>query len=331
MNAAVLKTTGQPPRFGPFADPVAAEDEVLVRVTAAAIKPIDKALAQGTHYASGGSLPAVCGIDGVGALEDGSRVFFMMPRRPFGAMAEYTVVRRRTCLPAPDGVDDATLAAIMNPGLSAWGALTWRAELKPGEKVLILGATGVAGKLAIQSAKLMDARCVVAAGRDEDSLAALPALGADAVISLEQKEDAVMAEFATEGGKSGFDVVIDYLWGRPAELLLSAITRHDFERASARTRYVQVGESAGANISLPAEALRSSRLEMMGSGSGNQPPREMWPQILRDFLGRVQSGQLSIDTETVPLAEIEAAWRRDTHGRRLVVMPWQPSENEDAF
>ncbi|HEX3525708.1 MAG TPA: zinc-binding alcohol dehydrogenase family protein [Thermoanaerobaculia bacterium] len=147
MNAAVLHTLGQPPRYEPFAEPSPADGEALVHVHAAALKPLDKARADGSHYTSMGALPAVAGVDGTGRLDDGSRVVFAFPRPPFGAMAERTVVARSRCLPVPDGIDDVTAAAVFNPGLSAWGSLTWRAQLAPGETVLILGATGATGQL----------------------------------------------------------------------------------------------------------------------------------------------------------------------------------------
>lgn len=148
MNAAVLHAFGKSPRFEQFPEPTAGEGEVIVHVHAAALKPVDKPMASGSHYASPGELPVVCGIDGVGCLDDGGRVFFGGPRRPYGAMAQRTVVPRSFCFPVPGGVDDDTAATLPNPGLSAWLSLTWRAKLAPGNTVLILGATGVAGKLA---------------------------------------------------------------------------------------------------------------------------------------------------------------------------------------
>lgn len=137
MNAAVLHALGELPRCEAFPDPVTGEGEVLVEVRAASLKPVDRQMASGAHYASFRKLPVVCGTDGVGILEDGSRVFFAMPRAPHGAMAEHTVVARPRCFPLPDDVDDDTAAAVMNPGLSAWGALVWRAQLAAGETVLV--------------------------------------------------------------------------------------------------------------------------------------------------------------------------------------------------
>src|SRR5271168_894918 len=158
MNAAVLHTLGKPPRFEQFPEPIPGDGEVIVHVRAAALKPVDKQMASGSHYASPRELPVVCGIDGVGSLDDGARMFFGGPRRPYGAMAERTVVRRAQCFSVPEDVDDDTAAAIPNPGVSAWLSLKHSAKLASGEIVLILGATGVTGKLAIQIAKILGAR-----------------------------------------------------------------------------------------------------------------------------------------------------------------------------
>jgi len=168
MDAAVLHTFGKPPRSEQFPDPaVAGEGEVLVHVRAAALKPVEKQLASGTHYAIPSQLPVVCGVDGIGYLDDGTRVFFGGPRSPYGAMAQRTVVARSHCFQIPEAVDDATAAALANPGVSAWLTLTWRAKLIPGETVLVHGATGVTGKLAVQIAKLLGAGRVIAAGRND--------------------------------------------------------------------------------------------------------------------------------------------------------------------
>ena len=322
MKAAVLSVLDGPPRYENFEDPTANDGEVIVRVRAAALKPIDRQLASGAHYASQHDLPTVCGSDGVGTLDDGRRVFFAAPRAPFGAMAERAVVAGMRCFPLPDNVDDSTAAAVFNPGLSAFGALKWRAQIASGETVLILGATGVTGKLAIQTAKLLGAGRVVAAGRNERVLNSLKELGADAVIRLDKIGPELSETFAREAATKGFDVVIDYLWGSPVEALLGSITRKDFSPASSRVRLVQVGESAGPTISLPAAVLRSSRLEILGAGSGNAPAsREAWGEAIQWLLGNVARGALKIDTERVPLADVESAWERDWEGRRAVIVP----------
>jgi NADPH:quinone reductase-like Zn-dependent oxidoreductase len=319
MHAAVLRTLGTPPRCEQFAEPFPREGEVMVNVRAASLKPIDKQLAGGSHYARPRELPLVCGTDGVGHLSDGQRVFFGGTRAPYGAMAEHTVVSRAFCFPVPDGVDDETAAALPNPGVSAWLSLAFRAKLTPGENVLILGATGVTGKLAVKIAKLLGAGRVVAAGRNQQVLSTLHQLGADTTIRLDAPAQELGETFAREAGDSGFQIVIDYLWGHPTEMFLAAITRKEFAFAKSETRLVQVGESAGPTISLPAAVLRSAALTILGTAG--IPPRDILVDALQQVMARAATGELHVDTERVPLVEIENAWQRDQQGRRLVIIP----------
>ena len=319
MLAAVLHELGKPPRFEEFPDPTPGEGEVLIHVRAAALKPVDKQLADGKHYASPREFPVVCGADGMGRLEDGTRVFFGGPRRPYGAMAERTVVRRAQCFLVPDDVDDATAAAIPNPGVSAWLSLKHRAKLAPGETVLILGATGVTGKLAVQIAKILGAGRVVAAGRNERVLSTLLELGADASIRLDRPHEELIEAFRREAAKKGFDVIIDYLWGAPTEAMLTAITGAEFVVARSETRLVQAGESAGPTITLPAAVLRSTALTILGTAG--IPPWDVLTEAFQHVMNHAASGKLRIDTERIPLSEIESAWERNVPARRLVVIP----------
>src|SRR5215470_4165531 len=242
MKAAVLHALGESPRFEDFADPQPIEDEVLVHVKAASLKNVDKMMASGSHYDRLPHLPCVCGVDGVGLLDDGTRVYCGGARPPYGMMAERTVVSRAWCLPVPEKLDDVTAAALPNPALSAWLSLAWRAQLRAGETVLILGATGVAGQLAVQIARHLGAGRVVAAGRNRRVFARLPALGADAIVPLDLPDQELTAAFVREAGPNGYDVVLDYVWGRPTEVLLGALARHDLKAAAARTRLVEIGE-----------------------------------------------------------------------------------------
>jgi NADPH:quinone reductase-like Zn-dependent oxidoreductase len=320
MKAAVIHRFGQPPRFESFPDPTPAADEVLVQVRAAGLHPVVKALASGSHYGSTDQLPLIPGIDGVGRLEDGRRVYVGNPRPPYGTMAEQTVMPRSMCLPLPEGLDDATWAGLLNPGMSAWLALTWRARLAPGETVLVLGATGVAGQLAVQLATQLGAGRVIAAGRDQQVLATLPGLGADATVSLEMTDQDLPAAFTAAVTDNPADVVIDYLWGRPTEALIAAISRRGLTHAAPRVRLIEVGDSAGPTITLPAQVLRSSGLELSGSGAGTSP-LEAIMAALPQFIDRAASGELRVGVEQVPLAEVETAWQHGQHGRRLVLVP----------
>jgi NADPH2:quinone reductase len=319
MNAAVLRTLGKPPRCEPFPEPIPGDGEVVVHVRAAALKPVDKQMASGSHYASFRELPVVCGLDGVGNLDDGTRVFFAAPRQPHGAMAQRSVVSRFRCWSLPDDVDDVSAAAIVNPGVSAWLTLLERAKLAKGDHVLVLGATGTTGRLAVQIAKLLGAGRVVAAGRDESTLNRLHDLGADSTIPLNQPTKKLVEAFTRQAGARGFNVVIDYLWGHPTEAFLSAITGGDFA-PSGSIRLVQVGESAGPTISLCAAALRSSGLEIFGSGSGTAPPLDRLLDAYHQVLSRLANGELRIQTESVPLTDVEIAWERESRAR-LVIIP----------
>ncbi|HUI39130.1 MAG TPA: zinc-binding alcohol dehydrogenase family protein [Candidatus Nitrosotalea sp.] len=317
MQAAVLHSLGKAPRYEQFPEPVAGEGEVIVHVHAASLKPVERQLASGSHFASPREFPVVCGLDGVGHLSDGQRVFFGGPRQPYGAMAERTVVPQAYAFPIPENVNDETAAALPNPGVSAWLSLAYRAKLAPGENVLILGATGVTGKLAVQIAKLLGAARVVAAGRNQQALGTLHNLGADATIPLTLPEHELSDAFLREAGPSGFQVVIDYVWGRPAEAFLTAISRKEFAAIKSETRFVQVGESAAPAITLPAAVLRSSALTIMGTAG--IPPGNVLFEALKQVMAHAAKGELHIETESVPLADIEKAWQRDQPGRRLVI------------
>jgi len=318
VNAAVVHALGETPRFESFADPLAASDECLIEVTAAALKPVDRQMAAGTHYASPRKFPAICGLDGVGRRENGNRVYFAGPRPPYGSMAERCVVHESRCWPVPDNIDDVTVAAIVNPGMSAWLSLQWRARLIPGESVLILGATGTTGKLAVQLARTFGAGRIVAVGRDEETLRTLPSLGATASIKLDEH---FSANLERESGGRGFNVILDYLWGAPTEAVVAALARPDFSSAtSGRTRLLQIGESVGPTISLPAAALRSSALEIMGAGSGAKPTMDYIRTTYDDLLRAAAAGLLRVEREAVPLNEVGTVWSRPEQSRRRIVL-----------
>jgi len=321
VKAAVLEGIGKTPKCEGFEEPEAGEGEALVRVLAASLKPVDRQLASGTHFASPreADLPLICGTDGVGTLEDGTRVFFGGCRRPFGAMAELTVVPRAFCFPLPPGMGDETAAALANPGVSAWLSLTHRAKLAGGESVLVLGATGVTGQLAVQIAKLLGAVRVVGVGRNERVLARLGDLGADATIQLDQAPEALKEAYLSEMG-TGFDMILDYLWGEPTEALLAAITKSEFAETGKETRLVQVGESAGATMRLPAAVLRSTAVTILGTAG--IPPREVLFDAMREVMKRGATGELRMETERVALAEVESVWKRAGQaGCRTVLAP----------
>jgi NADPH2:quinone reductase len=320
MRAAIVRAFDAPPSYTTFADPVAEAGELLVTVTAAGLHQIVKSLATGTHYGSTGELPFVPGVDGVGKLEDGTRVYFGAARPPYATIAERALASKWMCIPLPDGLDDATAAGIANPAMSSWVALTARAKFVAGESVLILGATGVAGQLAIQIAKRLGARRVIAAGRNPQALEKLSGLGADAVISLDQDHDALVAAFRKEYAEAGVDVVLDYLWGQPAESVLQAISQKGLRKASPRVRFVQIGSSAGSTISLSAAALRSSGLELLGSGFGSASLDQIKTAIA-EFFKAAGAEPFQFSVKSAALSEVEALWNSPEPGSRLVFQP----------
>ncbi|MFL6120391.1 zinc-binding alcohol dehydrogenase family protein [Actinophytocola sp.] len=316
MDAAVVRELGQAPKFGQFDEPVPGEGEVLITVKAAALNPSTKATASGAHYASQKQVPFVVGLDGVGVLEDGKRVFFGGPRAPFGTFAQKAVAHQARCWPIPDDVDDVTAAAIPNPALSSWLPMVHQAKVEPGQTVLVLGATGTAGKLAIQIAKLLGAGRVVAAGRNEEILATLPELGADATIQLDQPHEQLVKAFSAE---PGFHTVLDFVWGKPTEALLAALTRPDFDADSFATKIVQIGEGAGPTITLPAAALRSAGLTIVGTG---MPPFQLFLDTFGQAMAHAANGTLKVDTAPTHLSEINTVWNQgDRNGKRVVMIP----------
>ena len=318
MNAAVVTSYNAPPRYMEFEEPVAGGGEVLVKVRAAGLHPIVRGLANGTHYGSAGVLPFIPGVDGVGTLPDGRRVLFGAARSPFGTMAERTVAHEAMCLPIPDEVSDADAAGMANPAMSSWAALTVRAKFVAGESVLILGATGVAGQMAVQIAKRLGARRVIAAGRNPEARQELKRLGADVVISLEQDRETLVNAFRQE--IAGVDVVLDYLWGAPAESLLAAIAQKGLSHASSRIRYLQIGDSAGKTISLAGATLRSSGVELLGSGFGSASLTQIFAAI-GEFFKAAAKQRFEIDIKTAALRDVEAVWRSPERGTRLVFLP----------
>lgn len=325
MKAAVLHQAGEIPRYEDFAEPIPQAGTELIRVKAAALKNIDKGLASGAHYGSAfDQLPMVVGVDGVGVLADGRRVIGMA-KKPYGLMAELALVNSQQVFELPPEIDDVTAAALLNPGMSAWFGVHYRAELQPGQSLLVLGATGVTGRLAVQIAKARGAGRIVAAGRNPASLAELEELGADEVISLNQPEDELQAALAAAHRSRPFDAVLDYVWGRPAEILLAALTGRSLDGEGHLLRYIQVGAMAGANISLSAATLRSSNLQISGIGGGSVPRQEMarvMTHHLPQLFALAASGQIRIQTEVMPLSQVSEAWQRqDVPGKRIVLVP----------
>jgi len=321
MKAAVLHQYGEAPKYGELPDPIPQNDNHLVMtMKAAAVKNLDKGRASGAHYSSGGQLhkPEGVGIDGVGVLADGTRVYsFGMG----GMIAEMGLADKNKMVRLPDGIDYVTAAALPNAVMGAAGALHFRAGIKQGETVLINGATGVTGKVAVQIAKHYGAKKVIVTGRNADSLNKLKELGADEIISLKQEDEQILTTLKEIHKSTPVDIVIDYLWGHPAELILTALQGKG--GATHPVRFVTVGGMAGDKIELSSGILRSSDIMLCGSGLGslsNQAMGELFRNILPEMLQLAADGKLKIDTVTADLKDIEETWHKDVAaGHRLVI------------
>jgi NADPH:quinone reductase-like Zn-dependent oxidoreductase len=311
MKAAIVKAPGSNPVYGDYEEPVAQSGQTILTVSASALSQLTRSRASGSHYSSGGSFPAIAGTDGVGRTTEGHRVYFVLPEAPFGALAERSLARTQYCIPLPDELDDITAAAIANPGMSAWAAMIERAHLKTGETVLVNGATGTAGRLAVQLAKYLGAAKVIAIGRNEAELEQVKALGADVTIPFtlgtlhpfgaKRYEEALIREFA-----SGIDVVVDYLWGESARTIIAAIAK-GVEDATP-VRFVHVGGASGEEkIDLPGAGLRSSAIVLMGSGFKSVRSSALLGAIKSVFEATLPAG-LQIATKAVPLSQVEDHW-----------------------
>lgn len=319
MYAAVVRSFTSPPRYEPFEQPQPhGEHELAVDVLAAALHPRVRSGAAGSHYTSTGALPLIPGIDGVGRADDGRLFYFVAFDGKFGTMAERTVIDTRRAVALDDRADVPALAAAMNPGMSSWVALRKRIAFAPGQKVLVLGATGGAGRMAVQIAKLLGAGHVTAAGRDPERLAALAAIGADDSVSLAGEPEQVAHALAAAG--ADVDVVIDYLWGTIAELAIPALVRSRNE-PSKPLRWIEIGSMAGTTLTLPSAALRAANLRLLGSGQGSLSTAEIVAE-LGELAEHVSAGTFAVDPLATPLADVESAWGRATApGQRIVFVP----------
>jgi NADPH:quinone reductase-like Zn-dependent oxidoreductase len=305
MKAAIVESAGSVPVYKDFAAPQAAAGEVVIEVAAAPLSQVTRARASGAHYSAANVFPFVPGIDGVGRRADGTSVYFLLPRAPFGSIAERAVAQEKFCVPLPEGLDAVTAAAMAIPAMSGWMGLKAQARLAPGEVVLVNGATGTSGRLAVQIAKRLGAGKVIATGRNKETLATLGKLGADVVLPLSSDGDALQAAFARAIAEDGIDVVLDYLWGPSAERLLAAIAKS--KNTGRPARFVQIGSSGGGTIALPYAVIRSYPLQMIGCGIGSVS-YDVMLQSIAESLQAGANGGLVVESRAVPLASVAEHW-----------------------
>ena len=310
MHAAVVTAFDSPPQYAEFPEPVAgSRDEVVVEVLAAGLHPRVLSQANGSHYTSTGDLPLVPGIDAVVRDPKGRVRYTVLDDTPYGTLADRTVIELDRSVVMPDDVDPVQLAAAMNPIMSSWVALRRRIDFRRRQRVLVLGATGNAGRLAIQVAKRFGAARVVAAGRDATRLAELPGLGADETCTL---EDVACAAHV--------DVVIDYVWGEPSARAMVDLLTARPDR-SADLTWLQIGSVAGPTAPIPSAALRSARLQIVGSGIGSVPGRDFVKELPK-IASAVAGGAFDVRARAVPLAQVAEVWESSLgSGDRIVLVP----------
>jgi NADPH:quinone reductase-like Zn-dependent oxidoreductase len=319
MNAAVVTSFDEQPHYQQFDVPRPdGPGQFLVDVLAVGLHPRVRSGARGAHYTSSGTLPMIPGIDGVGRRDDGTLIYFAADDHVIGTMAERALVEARRSVELPDDIDVTKVAAAMNPAMSSWVALRRRVTLVPGQSVLVLGATGNAGTMAVQVARLLGAGPVIAAGRNAERLSALRALGATATVQLTDDADGTSAALAAAA--ADVDIVVDYLWGEPAQQAIPALLRARADR-SRPLDWIQIGAITGPTIELPSAALRSANLRLQGSGQGSVPPQGYVAE-LPSLVAEIATGGIGVAARPRPLSEVERAWvEPEAPGERIVLVP----------
>lgn len=322
MKAAVVYKKGELPKYAEFAEPIPQnENQILLSVKAVAITNLDKGKASGKHYSSENQNESgfVVGSDCVGLLENGTRVY---ARGITGTMAEKTIIDKNIFVPLPEGISDTTAAAMPNAVAGSAMALKFRAEMKPGETVLINGAAGFTGLMAIQIAKHYGAKRIIVTARNEKMFQSLIELGADEIISLRQDDETIIKKLKEIHLNTPIDIVLDYLWGHSAELILSAFKGNG--SFSHKVRYVNIGSMAGDSIQLSAGLLRSVDLQLSGSGLGSWSKDEvklLFSEILPEMFLLAAQNKLKVNIETLVLPDVEKMWNAEVFdGKRLVVV-----------
>ncbi|HEU0318002.1 MAG TPA: zinc-binding dehydrogenase, partial [Solirubrobacteraceae bacterium] len=306
MRAAVLHELRTVPVFGDFREPQPDEKHQVAEVLLGALNPVDLFVVAGAY--GGAEVPCVVGREGVARLSGGAAVYFSGPAAPFGSLAQYAPVDPSTVFPIPDGLDPGLAVSMGIAGLAAWLPLTWRADLQPGETVLVLAASGVVGQIAVQAAKLLGAGRVVAAARDRKTLERLREQGADAIVVLEGDDRQALKDAAGDG----YDVVVDPLYGPPLEAALSATAQG--------ARVVTVGASAAESAAIPVSDIFGRTL----TGHSNaHASLEVRRGAYGRLAGHAAAGEIRVEVERLPLSRIADAWDMQARGphRKIALVP----------
>ena len=311
MRAAVIRRSGDTPTLDEFADPQPGQGLSVGTLVAAALNPLDVLIVNDQLPFRRLQPPCIAGYEAVVQLGDGTRCYLAGPPVPYGALAELVPVPESAGFPVPAGVDPGLAAALGVAGIVGWVSLDYRAQLQTGETVLVLGAGGSAGQLAVQSARILGAGRVVGAARGK-ALEQAADRGADTVVDLadDQAIDAGLAAAAP----AGYDVIVDFLWGAPAPRAM--------DHANVGARYIQVGSAAGPTSTITASAIRNKLLTLVGQGTVGTPAdvrRSAYAQLMR----LAADGKFTLDLEQTRLDDISQTWEHLKAGppRKLVVTP----------
>lgn len=321
MKAAVVFEKGSVPQYADFPEPeISNENEVLVTVKAASIKNLDKARASGKHYSTENEehQPTVVGSDGVGYLLNGSKVYFFSKK---GTIAEKAVANQQMMVAIPEELDFSIAAALPNAVMGSAMALKFKADIQSGNVVLVNGATGITGRIAVQIAKVYGAKKIIVTGRNEESLQALRELGADEIVSLHLNDEDFKRRIKEINRESPIDIVIDYIWGHSVEMILSAFKGDG--TFSHKSKLVTIGGMSGDTIQLSSQILRATDIQISGSGLGSWTKEEsalLFSEIIPEMFQAAVEGKIKIETEDVDIKNIEAVWNAEIQtGKRLVV------------
>lgn len=321
MKAAVVFKKGNPPQYADFPEPeTTQENEVIVHVKAASIKNLDRARASGHHYSTENEehKPTIIGSDGVGYLENGTKVYFFSKK---GTVAEKAVADKKMLVPIPESLDFSTAAALPNAVMGSAMALKFKAAIQDGSTVLINGATGITGKIAVQMARLYGAKRIIVTGRNEESLQSLLTLGADETVSLQLNDEDFKQKIKKIHHETPVDIIVDYIWGHSVEMILSAFKGDG--TFSHKTKLINIGGMSGDTIQLSSQILRGTDIQISGSGLGSWTKEEsalLFSEIIPEMFQAAVDGKIKIETEDIPIKDIESMWSTEIKsGKRLVV------------
>jgi NADPH:quinone reductase-like Zn-dependent oxidoreductase len=323
MPAAVLRRYAASPEYISWPIPSSLSGQALIRVLAAPISPLDLLCASGVSYFGPPPLPYIPGVQGIGLVEEsdtlaaGQRVWFtsdagMKPGN--GSLALYCIINESDMLALPEQVDNDAAAALGLSAIAAWRALTWRGNLQAGEQVLVLGASGAVGQVAVQAARLLGAGRVIAATRSEAGRSQALKLGADAVVDLNSEDVAEISRRIAAACEGPLHLIIDPVWGLPAEAAIQAL--------GVGGRLVNIGASAGPTVRFESAILRSRLHHILGY-TNNGLNSQQKAETLNEILTHAAAGRLTVTRETLPLSRVGEAWERQAASahRKLILVP----------